>query len=169
MKRIEMNFAALLIISVSLCLANGVGQEGSAINQEVMLVPISSHINASETQSLNFAVGPDAVSASFILTWGKAMGDLDMVLITPGGMQVDPASDELIIYKKNIEDDKRNMSMLFYIIPEPEIGDWTAEITATAVPETGANYYAFMIPTGEDGAIPEIPDNLSTMECEDCA
>lgn len=163
-----MNFVILLMISVSLCLANGAGQENSTIDQEVV-VPINGHINASETQSLNFTVGPDVASASFILTWGKTMGNLDMALITPSGMQVDPASDVQIIYKKNIDDDKRNMSMLFYIVPEPETGDWTAEITATAVPEMGADYTAFIIPTGEEGAIPESPDNLSVIECEDCA
>lgn len=165
MKRIELYFVALLMIFVSLCMAVGAQLDSNATEQ-VDVVPISGHINASETQSQDFDVGPDAASASFILFWENAAIDLDMALITPGGVQVDPASDEMIIYEKNV-------SMLYYIVPMPEPGSWSVEIKAKSVPETGADYEVFMIPVGEEGVLPDMNNlndtELAPEECVDCA
>lgn len=166
MKRIELNFVALLMIFTSFCMAAGAQLEGNTTEQ-VDVVPTSGHINASETQSLDFDVGSDAASVSFILYWGDETSDLDMLLITPGGAQVNSASDEMIIYNKNV-------TMLYYIVPMPEPGSWTAEITAKVVPETGIDYMAFMIPAGEEGVIPDDMNNLNDTElapeeCVDCA
>gem|GEM_PF-2216874 len=165
-----MYFVTLLIMLASLGLAVGVEAEANASIEEIA-VPVSGHIGVSETQSLNFSIGSNLTSASFILVWSNADSDMNMTLIAPGGEQVDPAADEMVAYKKNA-------TMLYYIVPVPEPGEWTAEVTAEDAPETGADYYAFMVPDEEEAIVTEGLDNLSmgnlsamdpdVEECEDC-
>ncbi len=175
MKRTEMYFVTLLIMLASLGLAAGVEAEANASIEEIT-VPVSGHIDASETQLLNFSIGSNLTSASFILVWSNADYDMDMTLIAPGGERVDPAADEMVAYNKNA-------TMLYYIVPMPKLGEWTAEVAAVDAPETGMDYYAFMVPDEEEAIVSEGLDNLSmdnlsmdnlsamdpdAEECEDC-
>jgi hypothetical protein len=144
MKRIELIFLALIAIFSSFSFA--FGEETADDLGQGLTVPTCGRIYASETHMLNSAIGSNATSVSFILSWGETAGDLDMVLVTPSGMKIDPEAKEPISYQ-------RNASLIYYIVPYPEPGNWTAEITARDVPEAGEDYCAFTVLDEDEAAM----------------
>lgn len=132
-----------------------------------LTVPICGHINASETQSLIFSVDHSVGSASFILSWDNSSNDMKMVLHSPSGKEINSSVEQPINYQKND-------SMIFYIIPGPENGNWTAEIAAAKVPGAGENYCAFFVleEAGEsafNGTSDLGGEAAGTEECENCS
>lgn len=143
MKRIKLILVALITIIGSFSYAFG-GETADDLDQG-LTVPACGHINESEMHLLNSAVGPNVTSASFILSWDETADDLEMVLVAPSGTRIDPDVEEPIIYQEDA-------GLIYYIIPYPEPGDWTAEITARTVREMGEDYCAFTV-LDEDEAI----------------
>jgi hypothetical protein len=165
MKKWELTSIALIALIGSLCLAYGVETAEDALDLEVTS-PICKYINASETHQLNFSVGSNVTAASFILDFANDTSELEMVLITPSGSRIDSATGEPITYQRD------NLS-IYYIVPDPEPGEWTAEITARDVPETGEEYCASAVLDKEGAYMSGSPSNISDEElfpeeCEDC-
>lgn len=127
----------VVAIFISLYLACAAKSEEGGMD-EGLAVPICKHINASETHPLSFSVGPNISSASFILSWDNNNSDMEMVLISPSEKMIDSSAGQPINYQKND-------SMIFYIVPDPEPGNWTAEVIAPAALQTGENYCAFFV------------------------
>lgn len=169
MKRIELIIIALITIFGSFSLA--FGEETADDLDQGLAVPTCRHIYASETHALNTAVGLNIASASFILSCEGAADEMEMVLVTPSGIEINPEAGEPVIYQ-------RNASLIYYIVPYPEPGNWTAEIAARAVPETGVDYCAFAILDVEGAAVEdetasESPSDLGgeaqdSEECVEC-
>lgn len=169
MKRIELIFITLITIFSSFSFA--FGEETADDLDQGLTVPTCGHIYSSETHTLNSVVGLNVTSVSFILSCGETADEMEMVLVTPGGIEIDPKAGEPIAYQ-------RNADLISYIVPYPEPGNWTAEITAGAVPEMGEDYCAFTVLDEEEAAMEdetmsESPSDLSdevqdSEECVEC-
>jgi hypothetical protein len=144
MKRIELMLIALITIIGSFSYA--FGEEIADALDQGPTIPACGHINESETHLLNSTIGSNITSASFILSWSETADDLEMVLFAPSGMRIGPDAGEPVIYQ-------RNASLIYYIVPNPEPGDWTAEITAGSVPEAGGDYCAFTVLDENEAAV----------------
>jgi hypothetical protein len=165
MERRELISIALVALIASLCLVCGAEAEEDLLD-EGFAIPICRYINASETHQLNFSVVPNVAAASFFVDFGNESSDLEMVLITPSGAGIDSTTGEPIIYE-------RNGRSIYYIVPDPEPGEWIAEITAKNVPEASEEYCAFMVLDEEYGAMLNSTANFSDEvlypdECENC-
>jgi hypothetical protein len=143
----------VVAIFISLYLACAAESEEGGMD-EGLAVPICKHINASETYSLSFSVGLNISSASFILSWDNNSSDMEMVLISPSERKIDSSSEQPINYQKND-------SMIFYIVPDPEPGNWTAEVIAPAALQMGEDYCAFFIQEADKADIYDGLSNLS--------
>jgi len=169
MKRIELIFIALITIFGSFSFA--FGEETADDLDQGLTVPTCGHIYSSEAYTLNSVVGLNVTSVSFILSCGEAADEMEMVLVTPSGMRIDPEAGKPITYQ-------RDADLICYIVPYPEPGNWTAEITARAVPEMGEDYCAFTVldeeeVAMEDETMSESPSDLSdevqdSEECVEC-
>ncbi len=169
MKRIKLMFIALITIFTSFSFASG--EEIADDLDQGVTVPTCGHIYASETHTANYDIGLNITSASFILSRGETTYDMEMVLVTPSGTEIDPDATEPITYL-------RDANLIYYIVPYPEPGNWTAKIIAGAIPEMGEDYCAFTVldeeeVNVEDETAFEIPTNLSdeaqdSEECEEC-
>lgn len=135
------------------------------VPEEDLVIPVCKSINESEMHQISFSIPSNLTQASFLMDFSHESSGLDMVLETPNGERIDSTAGDPIIYKKE------NLS-IYYIIPMPEEGDWTVEITARAVPETGEEYCAYMVPGDEYEILSDVPSNLSeeldSEECESC-
>jgi hypothetical protein len=166
MKRIELILIALITIIGSFSYA--FGEEIADALDQGLTIPACGHINESETHLLNTTIGSNVTSASFILSWSEMADDLEMVLVSPSGMRVGTEIDEPVIYQ-------RNASLIYYIVPYPEPGDWTAEIIAGSVPETGEDYCAFTVLDENEAAVEKAMSERSSgpgdeaQEIEGCA
>ncbi len=163
MKKWELTSIALIALIGSLCLAYGVETAEDALETTS---PICRYINASETHQLNFSVGSNVTAAFFLLDFANDTSELEMVLITPSGTIIDSSTAGPATYQRE------NLSIC-YIVPDPEPGEWTAEITAKDVPETGEEYCASTVLDKESTYISGSPSNISDEElfpeeCEDC-
>ncbi len=143
MRRIDLIFIALITISSSF--SSAFGDETADDPAQGLAVPTCGHIYASEMHTLNSVVGLNVTSVSFILDAGEAADEMEMMLIAPNGIRIDPSAGEPIIYQRNAE-------LIYYIIPYPEPGNWTAEITAGDIPEMGEDYCAFTVLDEEEVA-----------------
>lgn len=92
------------------------------------LAPIFDTIYPSEIKSHTIQI-PTAISVIFNL---NGLNESDLALISPTGELVNP-TDPAIKYTK--ED-----GYIVYEVPNPEIGNWTLQVTALNVPESGSNY-----------------------------
>ena len=97
-------------------------------------------IRSAENASVSSEVGPGNSQATFILSWQNASSTLDMTLSAPDGKKIDSNIQAPDMYRKND-------TMIQYIIPDPERGIWTANITARATPEQGEAYCVLTILT----------------------
>jgi hypothetical protein len=122
---------------------------------------------------LNFSIDVSAAAASFLLDWGNVTSNVEMTLITPRGESIEPsAGGEYAYYKEN--------NSLYYIVPNPQMGEWVAVISAGNVPGGSEEYCAFMVLDYEEVNTSGTPRNItsdypadSTDEsaveiCEDC-
>lgn len=133
-------------------------------------VPELEQIHAMQPVSLNTTIGTNLSSFLFVLTWLNATSNLEATLTSPSGAKIDSTAQPPVIYGTN-------KSLIFYILPSPEAGKWTASITAKNVPDAGESYLAIFDTTSmdeftEQGSIDEEMDlgdleNISE-ECENC-
>jgi hypothetical protein len=100
------------------------------------VIPVNGLINASESQSQISMIDANISSLTFSLNWENMDSDLEMSLESPSGEQINQSAQTPIIYKKEKID-------IYYIIPNPEPGNWTAIIEAKKVPSEGEKYVFF--------------------------
>lgn len=122
---LSLSFIALAVTSMA----------ETAQDNESGAIPICRNINASQTIQHNFAVPSNISSASFILFWTNATSRLNMSLISPSGKKMDSSAKPPVVYGIN-------KSTMYFIIPNPAPGNWSAEITAVVVPKRGEGYCA---------------------------
>lgn len=91
--------------------------------------PILDTIYPSENKSHTTRIDPTVTNAIFTL-WGLC--ELNLSLSSPSGMVIDP-SDLGINYT-------HEGGYIIYEIPNPEQGNWTLEVTALNISESGCNY-----------------------------
>ncbi len=93
-------------------------------------------ISAPGTDSHNFNVGADLSEQTVTLVWDDTADDMDLVLVSPSGVQVDAANAEglgiTFVGGPAIE---------YFTIPEPELGQWTAQVVAVS----GTMEYALVL------------------------
>ncbi len=98
-------------------------------------IPESGLIHPTQAILLNETIDANASSFLFVLTWLNATSNLEATLTTPGGVKIDSTAQPPVIYGVN-------KSLIFYILPNAEAGEWTATITARDVPDMGESYWA---------------------------
>ncbi len=89
-----------------------------------------------------------------------------MKLVSPGEREINSSAEPPINYQKND-------SLIFYIVPDPEPGNWTAKVIAPMALQTGEDYCVIFI---QENANENIYDSLSNLssemqspeECKDC-
>jgi hypothetical protein len=117
----------VFLIMVDVCLAEGVGESSQPA------IPMCGQISAFETVLLNPTVDSNLESASFVLVWSSPKSVLKMDLTSPSGIKYDSSVQPPVIYGSD-------GAVTYYIVPNPEEGDWTVAITAEDVPECGESY-----------------------------
>ncbi len=155
--KMKLMFVALIITFAPFSFA--FGEEVADDLDQGLTVPTCGHIYASETHTVNSIIGLNITSASFILNGGETADNLGMVLVTPNGTEIGPDAGEPITYR-------REANLIYYIVPNPEPGNWTAKITAGTIPEMGEDYCIFTVLDEEEMNVGseiafEIPTNLS--------
>ena len=106
-------------------------------------IPDSGQINATQTILSNATIETNASSLLFVLAWLNATSKLEATLITPAGANIDSTIQPPAIYGMNT-------SLIFYILPNAEMGKWTAVIKAKDVPDLGESYWALFGTISED-------------------
>ena len=127
-------FFLILMLSL-ICTASGIDTE-NMLPQTETTIPIDGQINASEVQSQISMIGSDVSSVVFALNWQNKGSDLEMTLRSPSGDQINQSAQAPTIYKKEEFD-------TYYIVPNPEPGNWTAIIEAKNVSSKGEHYVFF--------------------------
>ncbi len=160
---------ALIALIGSICPAYGVDSEENALD-EGLVIPICRYINASETHLMNLSVSSNIAFASFLLDWWGATSVLEMVLISPSGTHIDSSVEGPITYNESVSS---GVNSIYYVVPDPEPGVWTAEIRALDVPESGEEYCSYSV-LDEDESMLDIESNSSDEEilpeeCETCS
>jgi hypothetical protein len=134
-------------------------------------IPEYGQINATQTVLSNTTIGANLSSLSFILTWFDAASSLEATLTSPNGTKIDSTAKMPIIYGIN-------KSMIFYILPDPQAGKWTATITGKNVPVEGVSYLSlfYSVPADESTEQSIIDENMGrndpeyiSGECKKCA
>jgi hypothetical protein len=132
--------------------------------------PEYGQIHATQMVLLNTTIGTNLSSFSFILTWLNATSNLEATLTSPSGIKIDSTAQLPVIYGTN-------KSLIFYILPSPEAGKWTATITAKNVQDVGEFYWALFNTTSEEKYTEQVPINEemdlgdlenTSEECESC-
>jgi hypothetical protein len=157
----------LMVSNLSISFAADPVENGSEMPA---YIPESGQIHATQTVLLNTTISTNLSSFSFILNWFNATSSLEATLTSPSGAKIDSTAQPPVIYGMNT-------SLIFYILPSPEAGKWTAAITAKNVPDAGESYWTLFDTTSvnestEQGRINE-DMNLSNLEdisgkCENC-
>jgi len=127
-------------------------------------VPICGNLSALQVATANTSVDTDLASLSFILMRGNLTSVLDMQVFDPSGAAINSSAQLPVIYGED-------QTLSFFIIPEPKMGIWTAEITGISVPGEGESYCLVIDLEALEELAPE--ENLSEEEmaevCEECA
>lgn len=124
--------AVLLASNLSISLAADPEESSSEIPA---YIPESGKIFPAQTVLLNTTIGANLSSFSFILAWFNDTSSLQATLTSPSGTKIDSTAKAPVIYDQN-------NSLIFYILPSPEAGEWTATITAKNAPDAGEYYWA---------------------------
>ena len=131
--RLESIFFVLLLALIGITSGIEAVDDGPQVGATI---PINARINASEVQSQNLMIGSDVSSAVFSLNWQNMGSDLEMTLRSPSGDQINQSAQMPVIYTKEELD-------TYYIVPNPEPGNWTAIIEAKNVSSKGEDYVFF--------------------------
>ena len=157
----------LMVSNLSISFAANPVENGSEMPA---YIPEYEQIHASQTVLLNTTIDTNLSSFSFILTWFNATSSLEATLTSPGGAKIDSTAQLPVIYGTN-------KSLIFYILPSPEAGKWTAAITAKKVPDVGESYFALFNTTYADESteLDLIDEDMNRSdleniggECENC-
>jgi len=132
----------LMISNLSIAFAVDPAKTGSEIPA---FIPEYEQIYATQPVLLNTTIGSNLSSFSLILTWLNATSSLEATLTSPSGTKIDSTAQPPVIYGTN-------KSLIFYILPSPEAGIWTVEITAKNVPDAGESYLALLNSESVDGS-----------------
>jgi len=155
---------ALVMLVGSLCPAYAA--EDAAALDEGLVIPMCRYINPSETHQMDVSVDEEITMASFLMDWRNVTSDLEMVLITPSGARINSTVGEPITFDKN-------GSSIYYIVPDPQPGQWIAEIAAKNAPVGGEEYCAYSFLDTEGTATvysssDSDDEGLIPVECENC-
>jgi hypothetical protein len=131
----------MLLAVSSLPISHAADNTGS-LSEIPEYIPESGQIHATQTILLNATNYANISSFLFVLTWLNATSNLEATLITPSGVKIDSTAQPPVIYGVN-------KSLIFYILPNAEVGKWTARITAKDAPDMGESYWSLF------GTIPE--------------
>jgi hypothetical protein len=161
----ELIYVILIALIGFLCLACGIQASEDAQDEE-LVVPVCKIIKPAETHRMNFSVESDLGAASFLMDWGNTTSDLEMTLITPSDESINSSTGEPVDYFKE-------GPSLYYIVPNPEAGEWVVEITPKEIPESGEEYCAYVVFNYEEVSTSDNPFNLSDEVmmrdvCEEC-
>lgn len=127
-------------------------------------IPESGQIHAKQTILSNATIETNISSFLFVLTWLNATSNLEAALIAPNGARIDSTAQSPVIYGVN-------KSLIFYILPNAEVGKWTAVITAKDVPDVGESYWALFSTIPENEYTNQDLNDLENTdeECQNCA
>lgn len=168
MKRWELISVALIALVGSLSLAWGAETTEDSLD-EGLVVPFHGYINASEPFQMSVSVGSNVTFASFFVDWMNLSSDLDMTLVSPSGRNIDSSVGEPIAFNES------NAS-IYYMVPDPEPGEWVATVTAKEVPAVGEEYWAYSYLEEEESVVNAATNSSSNSseeeflseECEEC-
>jgi hypothetical protein len=130
----------LIVSSLSISFAAENVENLSEISTDI---PESGLIHATQTILLNETIDANTSSFLFVLTWLNATSNLDATLITPSGVKIDSTAQPPVIYGTN-------KSLIFFILPNAEVGEWAAMVTARDVPDMGESYWALFSATPQN-------------------
>jgi hypothetical protein len=165
--RLMLLAAILVVSSLSISLA---ADKVENLSEIPTYIPENGQIHATQTILLNTTIGTNSSSLLFVLNWLNATSNLEATLISPSGVKIDSTTQSPVIYGENT-------SLIFYILPNPEVGKWTAMITAKDVLDMGESYWALFSTTPEDNSTKQVlvdeKMNLSDLDniseaCENC-
>lgn len=158
---------AMVLVISSLSISFAADNAGN-LSEISTNIPESGQIYAMQTKLLNATNDANISSFLFVLTWLNATSNLEATLIAPSGVRIDSTTKSPVIYGVN-------KSLIFYILPNAEVGKWTAMITAKDVPDMGESYWAIFSTIPENGytnqdTIQDLNDLENTgEECQNCA
>ncbi len=168
MRRWELISVALIALVGSICLAWGAETPEDGLDED-LVVPFCGYINASESFEMNVSVGSNVTSASFLVDWMNLSSNLEMTLVSPSGRSIASSVGEPITFNES------NAS-IYYIVPDPEPGEWVAIITAKEVPAVGEEYCTYsyleeeesMVAGASNSSSNSSEEVLSSEECVEC-
>jgi hypothetical protein len=132
MKYPKLIFVVLLAIS---SLPTAFAADNAGTQSEIFTgIPESGQINATQIILSNATIDTNVSSLLFVLTWLNTTSNLEATLINPAGEKIDSTIQPPVIYGANT-------SLIFYILPNAEMGKWTAVIKAKDVPDMGESYW----------------------------
>jgi hypothetical protein len=118
-------------------------------------------IKSAEITSNSSNLDPGNSQVTFILSWQNVTSNLDMVIGEPDGQEIDSNAKPPILYQKTD-------NTVQYIIPDPQAGNWTAQISASMTPKSGETYCLLTLLTlAEVGATNNESENI-TQGCPTC-
>jgi hypothetical protein len=141
MRSLRLMLAMVLVIS-SLPISFAANNTGN-LSEIATYLPEGGQIHAAQTILSNATIDTKISSLMFVLTWLNATSNLEATLIAPSGVKIDSTAQSPVIYGVN-------KSLIFYILPNAEVGKWTAMITAKDVPDMGESYWALFSTTPEN-------------------
>jgi len=134
---------AMVLVISSLPITFGANNTGN-LSEISTYLPESGQIHAAQTILSNVTIDTKISSLMFVLTWQNATSNLEATLIAPSGLKIDSTAQSPVVYGVNT-------SLIFYILPNAEVGQWTAMITANDAPDMGESYWALFSTTPENG------------------
>ena len=154
-----------LLVFGALCLAS-FAQIIDLDSNQTMMVPTCNNIGPSETLLQNSLIDSNLTSISFILSWSDSTNSPEMVLRTPGAHEINQFVEPPIIYEKND-------TIIYYIIPNPEIGNWTLEINTNDQSSKDEDYCLFIVQdtssqSNEENYSITLPDMSNSSNCQTC-
>ncbi len=169
MRSLSLILLAIILMISNLSIAFAVDPVDTGSDMAAF-VPEYEQINATQPVLLNTTIGTGLSSFSFILTWLNATSSLEATLTSPSGTKIDSNAQLPIIYGTN-------KTMIYFILPGPEAGKWTAVITAKNAPDVGESFLALFNTDSMDESTEQGPfddeinpsdlENISG-ECENC-
>jgi len=158
---------AIVLVISSLPISLAVNNTGN-MSEISTYIPDSGQIHAAQIILSNATIDTKISSLLFVLTWLNATSNLEATLIAPSGAKIDSTAQSPVIYGVN-------KTLIFYILPNAEVGKWTAMITAKDIPDMGESYWALFSTTPENGynnqdTNQDLNDLENTgEECQNCA
>jgi len=145
-----MRYLKLMLLAMVLVVSNPSFSFAAEKSEMPTYIPENGLIHATQTILLNTTIDTNLSSVLFVLTWLNATSNLEATLTTPSGVKIDSTAQLPVIYGEN-------KSLIFYILPNPEVGEWTAKITAKNVQDIGESYSALFSTTPEDEYTKQAP------------